>query len=216
MIEPATASVTAAVILAAGAGQRLGGVAKALLRLAGGMSVLEAVARCARAAGVTRCVTVVGPPHDRVTTAEAERLGLAVTYNPTPERGMASSVALGFEHLRACCPEAAIGLLWPVDHAAVRPETVRAVVRACAIDGAVVPTYQGRGGHPAGFGRALWPALAACVDAPEGARSVLRQLARDTPGRVLRVAVDDRGVRADIDIPSDIDRVSDTATPEER
>jgi molybdenum cofactor cytidylyltransferase len=204
------------VILAAGAGQRLGGVAKALLRLAGGMTVLEAVVTCARAAGVARCVAVVGPPHDGVTTAEAARLGVAVTYNPAPERGMASSVALGFEHLRACCPEAAIGLLWPVDHAAVQPETVRAVVRACATDGAVVPTYQGRGGHPAGFGRSLWPALAACMDAPEGARSVLRQLARDTPGRVLRLAVDDAGVLADIDTPSDIDKSSDIAPPEDR
>lgn len=192
-----------AVILAAGAGQRLGGVAKALLPLASGMTLLEAVVTCARAAGVSRCVVVVGPPHDDVTTAEAGRLGVAVTRNPAPHRGMASSVALGFEHLLACCPEAAVGLLWPVDHAAVQPETVRVLLRACAADRAVVPTYRGHGGHPAGFGRALWPAMAACVDAPEGARSVLRLLAEDAPDRVLRIEVDDRGVIADIDSPED-------------
>jgi molybdenum cofactor cytidylyltransferase len=196
-------SAAAAVILAAGAGRRLGGVAKALLRLRSGMTALEAVVTCAAAAGVSRCVVVVGPPHDGVTTAEAERLGVAVTHNPEPQLGMASSVALGFEHLLARWPDVAVGLLWPVDHAAVRPETVRVALGACAASAAVVPTYQGRGGHPACFGRSLWPALAACVDAPEGARSVLRQLARDTPGRVLHIEVDDAGVLADIDTPED-------------
>lgn len=205
MREPSGAGVNApaAVILAAGAGRRLGGVAKALLRVASGTTALEAVVTCAAGAGVSRCVVVVGPPHDGVTAAEAARLGVAVTHNPAPERGMASSVALGFEHLLACCPDVDLGLLWPVDHVSVRSETVRAIVRACAAGAAVVPTYQGRGGHPACFGRALWPALAACMDAPEGARSVLRQLARDTPGRVLRVEVGDAGVLADIDTPED-------------
>lgn len=196
-------AVGVAVILAAGAGRRLGGVAKALLPLANGMTLLEAVVTCARAAGVSRCVVVVGPPHDDVTTAEAGRLGVAVTRNPAPQRGMSSSVAVGFEHLIACCPEATVGLLWPVDHAAVQPATVRLVASACAVDCAVVPTHQGRGGHPAGFGRTLWPALAACVDAPEGARSVLRLLAQETPSRVSRIAVDDAGVLADIDTPED-------------
>jgi molybdenum cofactor cytidylyltransferase len=198
------AAAAAAVILAAGAGHRLGGMAKALLPLAGGMTLLEAVVTCARAAGVSRCMVVVGPPHDEVTTAEATRLGVPVTRNSAPHRGMASSVALGFEHLLARCPEAAVGLLWPVDHAAVRPETVRALLRACAAERAVVPTYQGLGGHPAGFGRALWPAMVACVDAPEGARSVLRLLAQDAPDRVLRIEVEDRGVVADIDTPEDL------------
>jgi molybdenum cofactor cytidylyltransferase len=197
------AAAAVAVILAAGAGQRLGGMAKALLPLASGMTLLEAVVTCARAAGVSRCVVVVGPPHDDVTTAEATRLGVPVTRNPAPHRGMASSVALGFEHLLAHSPDAEVGLLWPVDHAAVQPETVRALLRACAAERAVVPTYQGHGGHPAGFGRALWPAMAACADAPEGARSVLHLLAQDAPDRVLRIEVDDRGVVADIDTPED-------------
>ena len=192
-----------AVILAAGAGQRLGGMAKALLPLASGMTLLEAVVTCARAAGVSRCMVVVGPPHDDVTTAEAARLGVPVMRNPAPHRGMASSVALGFEHLLARHPDAVVGLLWPVDHAAVQPGTVSTLLRACAPERAVIPTYQGHGGHPAGFGRALWPAMAACADAPEGARSVLRLLAQDAPDRVLRIEVEDRGVVADIDTPGD-------------
>lgn len=219
-----------AVILAAGAGRRVGGVAKALLRRADGTTLLEAVVTCARAAGVSGCIVVVGPPHDHVTSAEAARLGVPVAHNPAAHLGMASSVATGFARLLAggptpghdapdgltdglidAAPDAApaaiaqptIGLLWPVDHAAVQPETVRAILRACTPDGVAVPTYQGRGGHPAGFGRGLWPALATCTEAPQGARSVLHELGRIAPERVVRLAVDDAGVIADIDTPGD-------------
>jgi CTP:molybdopterin cytidylyltransferase MocA len=214
-----------AVILAAGAGRRVGGVAKALLRRADGLTLLEAVVTCARAAGVSGCIVVVGPPHDDVTSAEAARLGVPVAHNPAAHLGMASSVATGFARLLTGEPapahdaspldapppdapelgaaEPTIGLLWPVDHARVQPGTVRALLGACTPDGAAVPTYQGRGGHPAGFGRMIWPALATCTAAPQGARSVLHELARIAPDHVVRLAVDDPGVVADIDTPED-------------
>jgi CTP:molybdopterin cytidylyltransferase MocA len=214
-----TSPVAVAVILAAGAGRRVGGVAKALLRRADGTTLLEAVVTCARAAGVSRCIVVVGPPHDGVTAAEAARLGVAVAHNADTHLGMASSVATGFAHLLAGDPAPAgdapaddapaqaeqptIGLLWPVDHAHVQPATVRTIIHACTPDGAAVPTYQGRGGHPAGFGRMLWPALATCAGAPQGARSVLHELARIAPDHVVRIEVDDAGVIADIDTPED-------------
>ena len=218
-------SAAVAVILAAGAGRRVGGAAKALLRRTDGITLLEAVVTCARAAGVSGCIVVVGPPHDAVTSAEAARLGVPVAHNPDAHLGMASSVAAGFARLLAGEPdpapdaisaeasaldppaqhahEPAIGLLWPVDHARVQPETVRAIIDACAPEGAAVPTYQGRGGHPAGFGRMIWPALATCASAPQGARSVLHELARIAPDHVVRIAVDDPGVIADIDTPED-------------
>jgi CTP:molybdopterin cytidylyltransferase MocA len=230
-----TSPVAVAVILAAGAGRRVGGVAKALLRRADGTTLLEAVVTCARAAGVSRCLVVVGPPHDRVTAAEAARLGVAVAHNAAAHLGMASSVATGFARLLAGDPapgpadvtsgpadstsgpadgtsgpadstsaqQPTIGLLWPVDHAHVQPGTVRTLIHACAPDGAAVPTHLGRGGHPAGFGRALWPALATCTEAPQGARSVLHELARIAPDHVVRIEVDDAGVIADIDTPED-------------
>lgn len=195
--------MTGAVILAAGAGRRLGGAAKALLPLPDGTSFLAAIAVCARAAGVQPCVVVIGPPHDRATAAEARRLGLAVVHNPAPRRGMASSVALGFAYLAEHLATATAGLLWPVDHPRVQAGTVGAVIRACAPDSAVVPAYQGRGGHPAAFGRSLWPALRGCAAEPEGARSVLRRLAATAPERVVRLEVDDIGVVADVDTHQD-------------
>ncbi len=188
-----------AVVLAAGRGARLGGVAKALLRR-DGESFLARVAATVAAAGGGELLVVVGPPHGDRVRAEAERLGLAVVENPAPERGMASSVATGFAALSRQSGEPA-ALLWPVDCARVAATTVAAVVAAAAPDRIVVPTWRGRGGHPAAFGRALWDELAGCAALPEGARTILH---RD-PARVTRLPVDDPGVLADVDLPADLE-----------
>lgn len=85
-----------AVILAAGSGTRLGGVAKALLAGADGRTFLATVVATARDAGANDIVVVVGPPFGESVAAQARELGARIVVNPQPERGMASSVALGF------------------------------------------------------------------------------------------------------------------------
>jgi molybdenum cofactor cytidylyltransferase len=191
-------NAVAAVILAAGAGRRLGGVSKALLRREDGQTFLEAILACCREASVP-AVVVLGLPH-----ASGVGLGIdaRVVWNAAPERGMASSLAVG---LAALDPAVVSGaLVWPVDHAWVRADTVATIGRAGARGRAVVPTYEGRGGHPTFFGADLWPELHAAADGDgDGARGVLR---RD-PTRVLRLAVDDPGVLRDVDLPADLDLV---------
>jgi len=192
--------VTAApvvVVLAAGAGRRLGGVAKALLRDGAGPTYLERVWQAAREGGAGSAVVVAGPPHLQETEVEAARLGLPVAVNPDPDRGMASSVAIGFAAALEA-GDADRALLWPVDHPRVDAATVRRLLSA---DGeVVVPAFGSRGGHPTVFARALWPALVACVDAADGARSVVRAAA----DRVVRIDVEDRGVIADVDTRADL------------
>jgi len=194
----------AAVILAAGAGTRLGGVAKALLAYRG-RSYLETVAATARAAGCVDAVVVVGAPFGDDVGAHARRLGLRVRVNPAPERGMASSVAIGFAAIAG--GPAAAAWLWPVDHPAVTAATLGALIAALieapgappgdAVDVAQ-PRYHGRGGHPPLIRRALWPRLASCAGAPDGARGVLRA------ARVVAVDVGDPGVVRDVDTPADL------------
>jgi len=149
------------VILAAGRGARLGGVAKALLAIEGD-SFLARIARTLAAAGAGDALVVVGPPHDDAVAAEAARLGLPVVLNPAPERGMASSVSTGFAAL------------------ADRPASADLIA---------IPTFSARGGHPSAFGRALWPELVACATLPAGALSVVhrdparvRRIPVDDPG----------------------------------
>ncbi len=181
-----------AVILAAGAGRRLGGVAKALLPIAD-TSFLGRVVELALAAGVAvdDVVVVVGAPHGDRVRAAAAALGVAVRVNPDPSRGMASSVATGFAAIRERPVTAA--LLWPVDHPRVEIATVRALFAA----GAGVPVHAGRGGHPALVPRRWFADLVACGDGPDGARGVLR-------GALPRLTVTDPGVIADVDVPADL------------
>lgn len=204
----------ALVVLAAGAGRRLGGVAKALLPV-GGQSYLARIAATARAAGVADGVVVVAPPYGAEVAVEARRLGLAVVENPRPELGMASSIELGFAWAQAQA-ELAAALLWPCDHPAVKEETVRALLAAglgeaaadvdardeaeagiglAALD-AIIPVVAGRGGHPALILRRLFSSLASCAAAPEGARTVLRAAA------TRRLEVADLGCVSDVDEPA--------------
>jgi molybdenum cofactor cytidylyltransferase len=191
--------VIGAVVLAAGAGARLGGVAKALLPI-GDTTFLGSIVRAMAAAGVdpAAIAIVVAAPFGDAVAREAARHALAdaVVWNDDAARGMASSVAIGFEALERSSAHAA--LLWPVDHARVQPSTIEALDDALRARDAAIPTFDDRGGHPALVARALWPRMIACGDHPDGARGVLRA------ARVVRVSVDDPGVVRDVDRPEDL------------
>lgn len=187
----------AAVIVAAGAGRRLGTVAKATVEVAPGTSFLAAIGSL-----ITRelAVVVVGEPHRAAVEHEARIVGLATALNPHPSRGMASSVEIGFAHVIEHCAGAVAALLWPVDHARVTRATVDALVERAAAGRIAVPTFDGRGGHPTLFGRDIWPELARCTSTGDGARAVVRA----DRARVDRVAVADTGVIRDVDVPEDL------------
>jgi CTP:molybdopterin cytidylyltransferase MocA len=188
-----------AVILAAGRGMRLGGVAKALLPAGNGRTFLSKILATARAAGLDHPIVVVGPPFGDEVGKHAEELGAVVVDNPEPERGMASSVALGFHAIAGTSCDAA--WLWPVDHPDVTEATLHALIKALGDHDAARPVVGGRGGHPPLISRALWPQLAQCGDAPAGARSVLVE------ADVLDLDVPDEGCVRDVDTAYDVEKV---------
>lgn len=209
--EPRAIGEISAVILAAGAGRRLGGMAKALLPLWGrgaswaayetSPTYLEAIVATARAVSLAEAVVVVGEPFADEVSAHAKKLGVRIVHNPAPERGMASSIACGFAALaEASASPFAAAWLWPVDHPRVTAATLRTLLaRAQASDAAwIQPRFAGAGGHPPLIRRALWSALAACGDAADGARGVLRG------APVCAVEVDDPAVVRDVDTPADL------------
>ena len=185
-------------ILAAGAGMRLGGVAKALLPVGGGRTFLAQILATARAVGLDHAIVVVGPPFGDDVAKHARDLGADVAVNDHPEQGMASSVAIGFHAIAGTACDAA--WLWPVDHPDVRDATLRALIDALGGRDAVRPVFAGRGGHPPLISRALWPQLAACADAPAGARSVLAE------ADVVDLAVSDEGCVRDVDTAFDLEK----------
>ena len=189
----------AAVIVAAGAGRRLGGVAKALLPHRG-QSYLAAIAATARAVGLVDAVVVVGEPFGAEVCAHAQELGLRVRVNPAPARGMASSVALGFAAVTG--GPAVAAWLWPADHPAVAVATLERLVAELGDAEVARPCYRGAGGHPPLIARALWPRLAACAAEPDGARGVVRAARR------IDVEVDDPGVVRDVDTAADREAIA--------
>ncbi len=193
--------MTAAVILAAGSGSRLGGVAKALL-VHEGRTFLEHIVDLVRADGGGPCIVVVGAPYGDEVARYARSLpgmGMFTVHNPDPSRGMASSIALGFTYVEPSTRLAGVqaAYLWPVDHPFILPSTL-ARLREVAIEGTIArPTYRGRGGHPPLIPRAQWAQFASCTDVEGGARGVMSKL------RVVDVVVDDPGVVRDVDTSED-------------
>ena len=185
-----------AVILAAGSGTRLGGVAKALLPTVHGGTFLGHVVATARAAGTETIIVVVGPPFGVEVAAHAGTLGVGIVENPAPERGMASSIALGFGALLET--DCARAWLWPVDHPDVSIETLRALQAALGDRDAARPVVNRRGGHPPLVARRLFEQLASCAELPHGARDVL------AAADVVDVPVGDAGSVRDIDTPEDL------------
>jgi nicotine blue oxidoreductase len=192
-----------AVVLAAGAGKRMGGNAKAALLLPDGRTFVAAVADSARAGGCRRVVVVVGRPHGIETRTAALAAGITeIIENPDPDRGMTSSLAVALDYLDPHAVD--VALVWPVDHARVRASTVADLLRASDRHLIVVPTSPGgRGGHPTAFGASLWPELRDAAVLPEGARAVLRA----DRSRVVRVTASDPGAFFDIDTPDDLRKV---------
>jgi CTP:molybdopterin cytidylyltransferase MocA len=188
-----------AVILAAGSGTRMGGVAKALLRRDDNRTFLEHVTATARAVGLVDGVVVVGPPFGEAVAAHAQSLGLRVAVNADPSRGMAASIGLGFTALAELGHESAeAAWLWPVDHPDVRAETLRALIGAIVDHEVAVPRFGDRGGHPPLIRRVLWPQMAGCASLEDGARgAIARSLVR-------RLEVDDPGVIRDVDRVEDV------------
>jgi len=183
-----------AVILAAGAGSRLGGLAKALLEIER-ETYLQRIVRIARVAGAHDLVVVVGPPFGDTVGGHARELGLRVVVNPLPERGMASSITLGFAAIAES--EADAAWLWPVDHPGVQVETLHRLIAGLGTHEVAQPRFADRGGHPPLVSRAVWPRLAACGALEGGARAVL------STADVVRIDVDDPGVVHDVDTPAD-------------
>lgn len=183
------------VLLAAGSAQRFG--ADKLLEVRVGNEPMAG--RCARrlAQAVDGGVAVVPPSAPGLTRA-CEHAGMMTVTNPSPERGMGASLALGV----AQAPEAAAWVIGLADMPWIRIDTLRQVARALrAGHPLVVPCHGGRRGHPVGFGAEFGPALMA-LNGDAGGRVILQ-----AHGKLIwELQVEDPGICRDVDTPEDARR----------
>ncbi len=184
--------ILSAIVPAAGLSRRMGRE-KVLLPF-GRSTVLETVLETLAAAGVAEVVAVLRP--DLPEAAErAGRAGARVVLNARPEEEMLLSIRLGLE---AVSPDIAAAFVWPADHPAVSPDTVRLLARRADQALALVPCYRSRRGHPALIGRDLFSAITR-IPPQEG----LRHLWRMRPEALREIPLEDPGVVQNIDTPED-------------
>ncbi|EOI3456777.1 NTP transferase domain-containing protein [Cronobacter turicensis] len=166
------------IILAAGKGERFragGGTTHKLEALLAGKPVLHHVLAAAQASGL--------PWH------------LVRPEGGTD--GMGDSIALGVK----ATPAAAGWLILPGDLPLITAASLRQVAKALNENPVVVPHYQQRHGHPVGFRREYFDALAA-LSGDEGAKAIVR--AARARAEVLTLALNDAGIVQDIDVPADL------------
>ena len=183
----------AAIVLAAGASERMGRP-KATLHLRG-ETFLETVLDGCAAAGVNRCVVVLGPNMHNILSRKYLG-GVAVVRNPSPETGPIGSIRIALEELLNHPVEAV--LVWHVDRPHVAVSTIAALIDRFRGGGAsiVLPEFEGTRGHPVIFGRAVFEELLQAPD-DQGARAVVRA----DPSRVAVVTVQDPAVTESVNTP---------------
>jgi molybdenum cofactor cytidylyltransferase len=190
----------AGLILAAGESSRMG-TDKAALTYRG-RTFLELMVQTLREINLERIVVVLGH-HAQEIQRQIKIEAAQVVINPDYRSGQTSSLQVGLRSLIADDPQAV--LLCLVDHPAVSAETVRRIVATFRQYGApvVIPTYQGRRGHPVLIKRQVFREL---LDLPAGmgANSVVRRFLPATQF----VEVEDEGVVIDVDDPESYQRLT--------
>jgi molybdenum cofactor cytidylyltransferase len=179
-----------AIILAAGAGRRMGGP-KALLVL-GGETLLQRTVRTALSAGCSPVAAVVGdwesgPLDPRVT----------LVHNPGAAEGMASSIRLGIAGLP---PEAKAVLILTVDQPAVNADLLGRLLALAARDPArpTACAYGDSLGIPAVLPRRLFRELLD-LRGDHGAKAILRR------ENAAPLPFPEGG--SDLDTPEDLERI---------
>jgi molybdenum cofactor cytidylyltransferase len=191
----------AAVVPAAGSSKRMGHP-KLLVEL-DGRTVIGRVVSVLRAGGVDR-VIVIAPPAD---TAEgpaiakaASDAGAVVVVPVTRPNEMRESIEHGLDLLeRSACPDRV--MVTPADHPGIMPEIIAEIAEYAAghPKTLVIPTYNGRRGHPIIL---PWNIAAVVRRLPAGAG--LNALVHQHSDIIGELAVGHCEVVRDLDTPDDL------------
>ncbi|MDV3238077.1 MAG: nucleotidyltransferase family protein [Gammaproteobacteria bacterium] len=181
------------ILLAAGRGSRFGSD-KLLHPLPDGQPL--AVAAAARLLpACDRVVAVLRPGSERL-AGRLAAAGCETVFCPEADAGMGHSLAAG---VRAA-PEAAGWVVALADMPFIASSSHDAVVAALrAGAGLAACAFQGRRGHPVGFGR-HWRERLAALTGDRGGKPILDA----HPQELVLCPVDDPGVLRDVDRPQDL------------
>ena len=194
--------VVGAVLLAAGAGSRLGGRPKSLLEL-GGVPLIRRQLIALSGAGVDEVVVVLGH-HAAAIEAAVRDFPVTLARNPSPDDGQASSVLIGLQALAGKLDAVIVAL---ADQPLVNGQDIAALIGAFKKRGdaaMVVPRVGGEPGNPVIFDAALRDEWLA-----GGAHAACRRWRERHPERIAWFDTDNARYRIDIDTPEDLQRFSE-------
>lgn len=191
--------VVGAVLLAAGAGTRLGRRPKSLLEL-GGVPLIRRQLIALSGAGVDEVVVVLGH-HAEAIEAAVREFPVTLARNPSPDDGQASSVRTGLQALTGKLDAVVVAL---ADQPMINAQDITALIGAFKKRGEasmVVPRVAGNPGNPVIFEAELrdqW--LAGDVN------GACRRWRETHPEWVHWLDTDNQRYRVDIDTPEDLER----------
>jgi len=188
------------ILLAAGRSERFGRD-KLVAPLLSSIDDIEAgtpigVAACRHLAAAVPEVVAVVRSGDRVLAEMLRNPGARIVECARADEGMGASLACGVQ----TTPDADGWLIALADMPWIKPATIASLVSA--LEGGadiVAPSYNGERGHPVGFARRHYAALAA-LTGDEGARAIVAAHKQN----LVLVDVGDERILADIDTPKDV------------
>ncbi len=186
----------AAIILAAGAGTRMGGRIKQLLPWRG-TTLIEHALDLALRSDATETIAVLGA-HAETIRPLIEHRGARIAFNRQWSGGLSTSIRAG---LGALAPEIDAAIFINADQPALTSDIINALIQRYRETTApiIAPTYAGKRGSPVLFDRAHFNALTQ-LTGEQGGREILAQQA------VELVAFDDARWGMDVDTLSEYAR----------
>ena len=195
----------AGILLAAGTSKRMGAENKLLLPIADGLPMITWIAQTYLNADIDKLIVVTGFQHEDISKA---LLGLDVEFvhNYDYQTGQASSVACGIESLAEQYNCALIGL---ADMPFITSDLINRLIKSHELLSEpevrlTMPIIDGRRANPVIWGRAFFDELQA-ISGDEGGRQILSAYLSAVNG----VSWDKKEVAEDIDLPEDIEKLSE-------
>jgi molybdenum cofactor cytidylyltransferase len=193
-----------AVLLAAGAGARMGGRPKALLELGGVPLVLRQLIALS-GAGVDEVAVVLGH-HGEAIEAAVRPLPITLVRNPSPDDGQVSSVRVGLAALSPRLDAVIVGL---ADQPLIDAQDIVALISAYRKRGEasmVVPRVTRAGGETVPGNPVMFDAALREEWLAGGADLACRKWRDRNPERVHWLDTDNQRYSVDIDTPEDLER----------
>lgn len=192
--------VVGAVLLAAGAGSRLGHRPKALLEL-GGVPLIRRQLIALSGAGVDEVVVVLGH-HAELIEPVVQAFPVTVVRNPRPDDGQVSSQRLGLQALTGKLDAVLVTLAdQPLIHAQDLTALIGAYKKRPAGSAFVYPQVDGEPGNPVIFGAEVREQILAGGNDIGG-----RQWRSAHPEAAQAFVTDNRRYRVDVDTDDDLAR----------